>query len=1796
MPQQVFIESRNQTIEFPDDATQEEIDSFVAAEFPRTGKDVAYDLSKFSDVADMRDFIAMMPDEDYVKLNNYKADEKLSWGELAGIAGEALGTIVGDAVKGVGSAVTRAGDGVMESAARGVGAGTIDLVNLGQKLITPNKRIPSLEEFLKQTKDQPLETIADETSPFGRKQIPNTQEDYKALIDRQRFEELQSLAMAEASEKLIKGAPIEEVARGASYLDAITLAGLGKNIAKAGLKTIFKKTAQAPIQTTAKIGAETASAAGTTAGRNAEAFAQKVGEGARKAGFTGVEFGAKAVKGVADLGKTVMDAADALGLKNPLVRAGIGAAIGTQEGGERGGVIGGIIGSAAPVIARKGLGLVSGTADFIGAAAKVGKSGPSRVGFLERMAQAADISPEARQFAEKVLFAQPFMQAAGEVARQTALRSLIGVPVGAALGYATDGERGAAAGAGSGLAVSGLSGTLATAIDTIKYIAGKSTARSQRNAMGDIRSFVNNIPDDVARTGYAEFMDKAIQVAGPERAADMLDHLRLAEGMGATVEVVPPSKRKDAFNAFDYSGQGGGKIIINPDRLTPGSVAHETFHQLLNVGVKTELGNALREVYMPQRDADGNIIKQGLFDDAEFAKRAAQLANEYKNNPEGYRMALDYANKLKDPAGVSPEALDQARMFVIDEMTAEYSENFMGRGRPGVFNPDRLPLWHRNLLRQIDDKILNTITDKIYADKNIKGPNTPFFTDENGKPVRVPQLDKVLNRAFANKMARDRGQTAGKMGRPSEVVIPTKPRDLVAFAQATFGATRDILGTDEKGNPYVLTDKERKATTAADFEAAKEAFQSLPQEAKATVQVTNKTGQPVDINSKSAQIRITQQTPNDVFEAFLRVAKERGMGNQQIANMRQIYQAITAEEGPTFNTVNNPVYKFNARTGGMRAEVRPPTRQEVYPLGIRINSAGGFNVDYIDMSRVKANAQKILDNPNYKGIWSGMDDFMGDFKRSLKNLSDQNAIPSAELLGKGNEKIGAVKRDLIAEAMNVTLPKRLEYTNQPVIDPLTLLTSEGKERRVGGSAIRDFRIERLTEVIPTDERMKVVQENFYDRLVSRFQPSAFVRETLPNGETLTNPDGYRILKKTDGKLFRVYDDNGALLGTSSSEDAAMKKAQSDYAKKQAKEEPAIKRFQFAGESAQMPQFMRDSLETAKSMAAAGKSSAEIRAITGWFPGNYDDKMRWEVPDNESLIKGTAKADELVSRAWKKVTQPRQPDSPTAQLQDILRHPALFSAYPEAAAIPVVADINLSSYGAIGPMAGFDGNVIQVNGNLSGDRLKSTLLHEVQHWIQDKEGFAKGGSLEMAQQLIDIGKQAVEERSWRSEIKRSGSENAAIKEYKETGLEDLIPKKRPLANKTDSEIASLAKLTDEKVSRNPIEAYRKFAGEIESRDIQARQNFTPEQRKAIEPYSSENIAKEEAIVLKEESPAIKRFQPVSPEQDAGIFEQKGLENHVLKPILGAAFTFNPKKINEKYIKQAKEVADRLGGGRAFNPSRKSGDDGQARVQMDGLRSSELRTKQEIDARILQDSPNGVIKEGGEHFSFIPDNKEYVIKVTKPSETGTSGFIVDEYVAPGFDQKQFRFLNFRRASVSEYVARTALFSKLFNIPWQVVEVAQDADGQPVIYSMMKKIEGERLKDTNPSDRKAVEKLMASKGFKFLGDSYLTFRKGSEPLEGITFFNAKTGVLISDAEPRNFVRTPSGKIEPVDLMINVFPTEYNIRFQPDSASPSILNGSNGTRIIKSPSGKFRVYSATGALLGIRDTEEAAKKLATK
>jgi len=1146
MPKQILVESRNQTLTFPDDATQEEINQAVSEAFPREGQDVAFDLQKFQqEGGDVKDFIANISDDDYIKLNNFRSDKKMTTAEMGGIVLDAAGTLVKDVLKGAyaaGKTMVEApvkGDNlatakVVSSAARGIGAGTIDLAQLGLKLIDPTQRIPTFDEFAKQPVTDYGYAYGPAPTVTSRAATP---EDYKTLVDSERKKELAALEMVDVADKLVQGASVEDVAKGARFVDAFTITGLAKGLAKGVGKGIAKKGFYE-------------AAAGLPATTKAAEFTAKAAETAGNLGATGVQAAAKTVETAAKIANAPINLARNI-IKNETAQALVGAGLGYRQGDIEGavaGTLGATVGLRAASATLKG---ISAGADFIGSAAKVAKTGASRSGLFEKMAVDSGISQSARNIAKALLPTQPAFQFAGQVAKETAKDFIPAAGIGAGLGYMAGGEEGAAAGVGSALGVSALTGPIKASVSAVKTLAKAPTARGDANALGDIKTFVNAIPDERSRIEYAQIMDQAIKVAGPERAADMLDALRLAEAHGATVVVGP----KNSPNAFDIVGN---TISINPSRLNSGTVFHETTHQLVNVGVRASLLPELRNLYDGIRDADGNILKPGLYTEADWAAKAKELAESYKNNPQGYQMALDVAGKLENPAGYSPEAIQAAKDFVLDEATASYAERLMGRSRPGAFNPDRLPMWHRNLLDQIDQRVLDRLATELYTGQTNLNTPSKAFTDANGRSVRIPQLDVILRKAFSGKYPKS-GDAAPKQAAPKTVPIPTNPVDVAKFAQATFGATRDILGTDENGNPRLLTEKEHQAVAKADYEAAVQAFQQLSPDDQATVRVVNRKGEPVSITDKDSQIQITSATPAPVFERFLQVAKDRGMGNQQLATMRQLYASMVSPEGPTFDTVNNPVWKYSKRTGQMESTVRPPTRQEIYPLFIHVNSAGGFNAKYIDLSRLKQNAQKIMSDPKHQGVWPSLDAFMDDFKRSMRNLSAEGKQPdtpsgsksTAELLGNGDENLGAVKRDLIAEALNVTLPERLKskgYENEPVFEPLSLIGKEKRGKRIGESAFRDFRIERVTEITPTNERLKVVQENAYDKLVRRFQPDSFTPETLPNGEAWTNPDGYRILKNAGSKLYKVYDKDGAEIGVASSQDAAIKKAQDNFLK------------------------------------------------------------------------------------------------------------------------------------------------------------------------------------------------------------------------------------------------------------------------------------------------------------------------------------------------------------------------------------------------------------------------------------------------------------------------------------------------------------------------------------------------------------------------------------------------------------------------------------------------------------------------
>lgn len=150
--------------------------------------------------------------------------------------------------------------------------------------------------------------------------------------------------------------------------------------------------------------------------------------------------------------------------------------------------------------------------------------------------------------------------------------------------------------------------------------------------------------------------------------------------------------------------------------------------------------------------------------------------------------------------------------------------------------------------------------------------------------------------------------------------------------------------------------------------------------------------------------------------------------------------------------------------------------------------------------------------------------------------------------------------------------------------------------------------------------------------------------------------------------------------------------------------------QMAGENAKTAAL--DKLEQAKTMAG-DKTQEDIYKATGWFKGQ-DGKWRFEIPDNLEAIS----LDKLLN-------------DKRAKLGEIYDNPQLFEAYPDLKDVPVrIEEIE----------KGFNGfayaNAIILSASLkNNNEAKSTLVHEIQHLIQKREGFARGGDPKTAREQI-----------------------------------------------------------------------------------------------------------------------------------------------------------------------------------------------------------------------------------------------------------------------------------------------------------------------------------------------------------------------------------------------------------------------------------------------------------------------------
>ena len=150
--------------------------------------------------------------------------------------------------------------------------------------------------------------------------------------------------------------------------------------------------------------------------------------------------------------------------------------------------------------------------------------------------------------------------------------------------------------------------------------------------------------------------------------------------------------------------------------------------------------------------------------------------------------------------------------------------------------------------------------------------------------------------------------------------------------------------------------------------------------------------------------------------------------------------------------------------------------------------------------------------------------------------------------------------------------------------------------------------------------------------------------------------------------------------------------------------------QMAGENAKTAAL--DKLPQAKEMLEAGEIESDIYKKTGWLRG-FDGKWRFEIPDNldkvdfESLIKHGE-----------------------TELGEIYDNPALYEAYPWLKEVSVAMETMGKKRRGYADSLGISLNAALLKDKEKAhENLATTLIHEIQHLIQKKEGFAAGGGPE-----------------------------------------------------------------------------------------------------------------------------------------------------------------------------------------------------------------------------------------------------------------------------------------------------------------------------------------------------------------------------------------------------------------------------------------------------------------------------------
>lgn len=283
------------------------------------------------------------------------------------------------------------------------------------------------------------------------------------------------------------------------------------------------------------------------------------------------------------------------------------------------------------------------------------------------------------------------------------------------------------------------------------------------------------------------------------------------------------------------------------------------------------------------------------------------------------------------------------------------------------------------------------------------------------------------------------------------------------------------------------------------------------------------------------------------------------------------------------------------------------------------------------------------------------------------------------------------------------------------------------------------------------------------------------------------------------------------------------------------------------------------LRRAEALEKSGTDNETIRQETGWYRG-MDGRWRFEIDDSKIKLRYEASAE-----------NGREMIPNYTTLGNLIDAPELFAAYPDMRNMDVVfQDLNDGAYGAYNRQ--FDSIDLSRKLKSSQYDLLDTLTHEIQHAVQNREGFTRGTNPTYWNRKLENGfdsrttsqkKRSAQLAEKYNQLKSADPQlMKAVEELEDMTptvprgevdwdtLEQLTPdppeweqydaKREGILEKYGDrayeymDTVSQARSIQGEGGRTPTQLYYATAGEIEARDTTSRRRMSAEERKNTPP--------------------------------------------------------------------------------------------------------------------------------------------------------------------------------------------------------------------------------------------------------------------------------------------------------------------------------------------------------------------------